>query len=283
MILTERNPDLSADWGPKRPYALGIPAQTVPIAVGDVSSGMGAGREESRAAAPFNNTSRKASALAMRCYTLQIADVPGLAGRRRMSSAVASLFFAVPSCASRCIMLTALELKFVHIAYRQAGLDEEQYRMVLRSVAGVASAKELNQTGMENVMAVFEDSGFRHAGKPDDYWRMKVALRGSYCGARMAHKIEGLAAGQKYDLAGLCRRVSKDRVCRVDKLSPREGLAMIEMLKAICRREEAVQIPVCGAAEAAGGSPEPRSGARMPFGGGGPITEMRLVWFMQGR
>ncbi len=134
-------------------------------------------------------------------------------------------------------MPTPLELKLIHMAYRQAGLDEEQYRMVLRSVAGVESAKALSQTDLENVMAVFEDSGFRHAGKPEDYWRMKVALRGSYCGARLVVKIETLAADQKYDLAGLCRRVSKDRVSRVDKLSPREGLAMIEMLKAIGARE----------------------------------------------
>ena len=195
------------------------------------------------------------------------------------------------------MMPTPLELRMIHLAYRQAGLDEEQYRMVLRSVAGVASAKELSQIDLENVMAVFEDSGFRHAGKPDDYWRMKVAMRGSFCGARMAHKIEGLAAGQKYDLAALCRRVSKDRVCRVDKLSPREGLAMIEMLKAICGRaagdvgagpqasrasaesirrgaggmpaphassEVEIRTDDIGAAEAAGGSPEPRSGARMP-------------------
>jgi hypothetical protein len=134
-------------------------------------------------------------------------------------------------------MPTLLELRMIHVAYRQAGLDEEQYRMVLRSVANVESAKALSQTDLENVMAVLEDSGFRHTGKPEDYWRMKVALRGSYCGERMTRKIETLAARQQYDLAGLCRRVSKERVSSVGKLSPREGLAMIEMLKAIGARE----------------------------------------------
>ena len=138
-------------------------------------------------------------------------------------------------------MSTPLELKLVHLAYRQAGLDEEQYRMVLRNVAGTESAKSLSQVDLENVMAVLEDSGFRHAGKSPDYWRSKVALRGSFCGERMVRKIEGLAAQQKYDLAGLCRRVSDDRVARVDKLMPREAHRLIEALKAICTGRRALR------------------------------------------
>ena len=94
-------------------------------------------------------------------------------------------------------MPTPLEMKLVHVARRQAGLGEEQYRMVLRSVAGVESAKALSQTDLENVMAVFEDSGFRHAGKPADYWRMIVSLRRSSSGSGCAGKIQELAAGGK--------------------------------------------------------------------------------------
>jgi hypothetical protein len=48
----------------------------------------------------------------------------------------------------------------------------------------------------------------------------------------MVRKIEELAAAQKYDLAGLCRRFSDDRVARVDKLMPREAHKLIEGLKA---------------------------------------------------
>ncbi len=133
-------------------------------------------------------------------------------------------------------MPTPLEYRLLHLAVRQAGLEEEHYRMILRNVAGVESSKELTQVDLENVMAVLEDSGFRHVGKPEDYWRSKVAMRGSICGERMVKKIEELAAGQKYDLAGLCRRVSEDRVARVDKLRPREAYRLIEALKAIVQR-----------------------------------------------
>ncbi len=199
-------------------------------------------------------------------------------------------------------MPTPLELKLIHLAYRQAGLDEAQYHLILRNVAGVESAKELTQTSLEDVMATLEDSGFRHAGKPADYWRSKVAMRGSFCGARMEGKIKALAAQQTYDLPGLCRRFSDDRVARVDKLMPREAHRLIEALKAICARQAsaearqgagdqtsrpagaephrpgpgqaesacpgppAIQAGGIRAVEAAGGLSEPPPGARMPSG-----------------
>jgi len=147
-------------------------------------------------------------------------------------------------------MPTALELKLIHLAYRQAGLSEEHYRLVLRNVAGVASAKLLSQIDLENCMAVFEDSGFRHAGKPADYWRSIVAMRGSQCGARMLRKIEELAAAQSYDLAGMCRRISGDRASRPDKLYPREASNLIEALKAISRRETSRRVADSGAVQA---------------------------------
>ena len=187
-------------------------------------------------------------------------------------------------------MPTALEMKLIHVAYRQAGLDEAQYRMVLRNVAGVDSAKSLSQVDLENVMAVFEDGGFRHAGKPADCWRAVVARRGSWCGERQVYLIEELAKEQPYDLAGMCRRFSGDRASRPDKLYPREASKLIEALKAICWRQNAgdqtsrepgepdrtkagaaiasaspIETDQNFAAEAAGGSPEPLPGARMPL------------------
>jgi hypothetical protein len=135
-------------------------------------------------------------------------------------------------------MLTSLQLRLIHMAYRQAGLEEEHYRLILQNVAGVASAKQLTQAGFEDVMAVLEDSGFQERGQPANYWRARVAQRGVLCGARMAHKIAELAAGQAYDLAGLCRRVRGRRVGIVERLSPREGYELIELLKAVAKRRE---------------------------------------------
>ena len=146
-------------------------------------------------------------------------------------------------------MPTPLQLRLIHIAYRQAGLAEEHYRLILRNVARVDSAKELTQAGFEDVMAGIEESGFQERGKAANYWRSKVARRGVFCGERMANRIVSLAAGQAYDLEGLCRRVSDQRVDRVNRLTPREGYNLIEMLKAMAGR---VQEAAGGVAAAAG-------------------------------
>jgi hypothetical protein len=172
-------------------------------------------------------------------------------------------------------MLTGKEIGMVHLASNKAGLTREQYGLVLRNTGGVESSKDLSQEGLENVMAVFEDAGFRHAGKPSDYWRSKVALRGSYCGARMERLLENLAARQKYDLAGLCRRFSGDRVCRVDKLTPMEAHRLANALRDIVAREEAaagaaIEGSGKGAGGTAGGLPEGRMGAGM---GSGSVPE----------
>ena len=52
-------------------------------------------------------------------------------------------------------MPTPLEYRLLQVGRRQAGLNEELYRLVLRNVAGVESAKELTQTDLENVLAVY--------------------------------------------------------------------------------------------------------------------------------
>jgi len=157
-------------------------------------------------------------------------------------------------------MPSPLQLKLIHLAYRQAGLEEEHYRMVLRSVAGVASAKDLTQGGFEDCMAVFEDSGFRDQGKPESYWRDKVATRAAACGDRMARKIAELSAGQPYDLAGMCKRFSGGRVACVEMLRPREAWNLIEALKAIqTRQTRATDAP----AGLAGGLLDAKAGARM--------------------
>jgi len=136
-------------------------------------------------------------------------------------------------------MPTSLQLRLIHIAYRQAGLEEEHYRLILANVAGVPSAKDLTQASFEDVMAVLEDSGFRDRGKPADYWRGKVASRGRQCGERMAYKIHELAGQQShYAMAGLCRRVSAGRTEAVEGLRPREAWNLIELLKAVIDRAD---------------------------------------------
>lgn len=123
---------------------------------------------------------------------------------------------------------------------RHCRLNDDQYRTLLRNVAGVESSKELDNRGVEDVLAVLEDSGFDSHPAGPTYWRDKVRLRGSSCGERMARKIHALAGdpAQRYDLAAMCRRMSGGRTAVVEELLPREAWQLIEGFKAIVAREE---------------------------------------------
>jgi hypothetical protein len=129
-------------------------------------------------------------------------------------------------------MPTALQIKLVQIARRQAGLEEGQYRTILRSVAGVDSCTKLSQEGFEDVMAVIESCGFTDRTHGAGYWQRK-----SGDGSRRVWKIHQLAEESRYELAALCRRFSGDRTDAVEQLLPREQWMLIEMLKAAAGRE----------------------------------------------
>lgn len=135
-------------------------------------------------------------------------------------------------------MPTPLQLKLIHVAARQVGLNDAAYRVLLRNVADAKSAKDLGQAEYEDVMAVMEDQGFRTLGQPDDYWRGKVRRRDFEAGPRMVRKIEAMAAETNYKVAGLCMRFSLGRTDRVEQLSPLEAYNAVEMLKAVIERRE---------------------------------------------
>jgi hypothetical protein len=135
----------------------------------------------------------------------------------------------------KAMAITAKQLRLIHIASRQAGLSDPQYRTVLRTVAGVESSKALDQAGFENVMAVLEEQGFGagSACPARDYWKGRAAAGGG----RLEHKICELAPRQKYRLEGLCLRFSRGRTDQPGKLSPRESLDLINMLNVAIERE----------------------------------------------
>lgn len=60
------------------------------------------------------------------------------------------------------------ELAAIHIAKQQLGLDEETYREVLRNVAGVTSAANLDAAGRRKVLDHFRAHGWqsRSKGRP---------------------------------------------------------------------------------------------------------------------
>jgi hypothetical protein len=119
--------------------------------------------------------------------------------------------------------ITAKQSKLIHMACNRAGLDDAQYRVLLHNTARVASSKDLDQRGFEDVMAVLEDYENRGGDTGGNtYWRDKVATRGTRNNERMLHLIRELAVNQRYDLAAMCQRFSRGRTDQADQLNSRE-------------------------------------------------------------
>lgn len=134
-------------------------------------------------------------------------------------------------------MPTLSQIKTIQLGRRLCGLSDAQYRMLLRNVGGVDSSKELDSAGVEDVLAVMEDSGFDSHPSGPTYWRDKVRRRGHECGERAVHKIEELSRLQRYPLQRLCELFSNQRTSEPAKLTPGEAWKLIEMLKAAVARE----------------------------------------------
>lgn len=57
------------------------------------------------------------------------------------------------------------EIKLIHVARRELGLDEETYRAMLKNVAGVSSSTDLSYQGRQKVLAHLKAAGFKVKSK----------------------------------------------------------------------------------------------------------------------
>ena len=75
--------------------------------------------------------------------------------------------------------ITAKQSRLLHVARRQLGLEDADYRAILEQEAAVASSRELDAWGFERVLARFEALGFKPAnGAPRGAklsWRVGMA------------------------------------------------------------------------------------------------------------
>lgn len=141
--------------------------------------------------------------------------------------------------------ITAKQIQVVQIARRQLGLDDADYREILRVKGGVSpdatghvSSKRLTQRGFDQVMAHFEHMGFRkHPGQSGGYWRDKQFRRGVLASERECHLIRQLSREvTRYPLDKLCRKFSDGHTGEPELLTARQAHNLIEMLKATSKR-----------------------------------------------
>ncbi|MDR5803423.1 regulatory protein GemA [Caballeronia sp. LZ001] len=107
-------------------------------------------------------------------------------------------------------MITQQMLAKIHIGKRQLGLDDDTYRAMLRSVASVDSARELDVIGAENVLRHMRRCGFvatsKHGRRPRVALPREAQLR----------KVEALLthSGRSWRYAeGMVKRI-----CKVDAI-----------------------------------------------------------------
>jgi phage gp16-like protein len=122
-------------------------------------------------------------------------------------------------------MIDKAILAKVHVGKKQLALDDDTYRAMLRSVAGVDSAKDLTRASADRLLAHMERCGFKptHA----KHRRPRVATTRS---AQLS-KIEALLvnAGRSWDyIGGMVKRI-----CKVDAVEFCDGEMLGKLIAAL--------------------------------------------------
>lgn len=132
--------------------------------------------------------------------------------------------------------MTKPQTQLLHIAVKQVGLNDRQYRMILRTVCEVASSTQLDNKQFEQVMAVLEDRGFRLTGKPETWFRDKAAMQGSTASDRQIALIHKLASHTPYPPQSIVWRITNHEKHQPEELDGGEAYKVIEALKGILSR-----------------------------------------------
>jgi len=150
-------------------------------------------------------------------------------------------------------MLNTQQIKLVQTAVRVAGLREKnvdgRYRLLLAQYKQpngrpVKSCKQLNNSQLEDLLAICEAHGWRMPGKTETFYREKVFKNSDYASYAQREAIKHLAGDlgwQDYQLAGMLRRMTGEKKTSLIQLTPAEAYNIIEALKIMLGRERGKQ------------------------------------------
>lgn len=144
----------------------------------------------------------------------------------------------------RKIGVNGSQLALIHVAKKQLGLKEEDYRSILENYGGVSSAKFLTLEGVERVIKHLERLGFK--SKPAPTKEGKGFKQSVYCAAdtqcidpkafktpaqdaMLTHYFEALGWNEPERQRGFCLRLTKKPWPQTRD----EAAKVIEGLKAI--------------------------------------------------
>lgn len=146
-------------------------------------------------------------------------------------------------------MLNNSQIKLVQTAVRAAGLRtakfEGRYRLLLGQYkqpngSPVTSCKQLNNSQLEDLLAICESHGWQMPGKPEDFYRQKVKSHGEYASFAQQAAIRHLAGDLGWNdrqLAGMLERMTGGDVANLAALTSGAAYKIIEALKAMFSRE----------------------------------------------
>ena len=146
-------------------------------------------------------------------------------------------------------MLNNQQIKLIQTAIRAAGLRTKhfdgQYRLLLRQYLQpngkpVTSCKQLNNSQLEDLLAICEAHGWRMPGKPENFYRFKRATESdiaSFAQQSAIKKLGGDLGWNDAQLGGMLKRMTGGFATAVTALSPGQAYKIIEALKAILTRD----------------------------------------------
>jgi hypothetical protein len=141
-------------------------------------------------------------------------------------------------------MLNKEQIILVQVAVRAAGIRTPQfdgrYRLMLGKYKqpngrSVTSCKQLNNSQLEDLLAICESYGWRMPGQPEDFYRKKVAAGAGRASFAVQEGIRHLAGDLGWPLDHLHDFIEKmtGRITAVVDLTPKEAFKLIEGLKSI--------------------------------------------------
>jgi len=145
--------------------------------------------------------------------------------------------------------LTDKQVRLLQVAVKEAGLrsgsDDGRYRLLLGQYRGsggkpVTSCKQLHSSQLEDILAICEAMGWRCPGKTASFYRDRVASRGllaSFAQQAAINRLKDELGWDGWDLTGMVKRMTGERVKFVGQLKPAEAYKLIEAMREMFGRK----------------------------------------------
>ncbi|MCM8792699.1 MAG: regulatory protein GemA [Candidatus Omnitrophica bacterium] len=125
------------------------------------------------------------------------------------------------------------KLAVIHIVKKELGLSEEEYRNILKKVAGVETAKDLDEESFKKLMHYFVRSRYYQLNPLGLTLKQKLF-------------IEYLAKELNWDKMHLSNFLHKYyHKSRIEDLSRKEAIKVIESLKIIKQHQKGKEDEIC--------------------------------------